>query len=253
MPEIKPRENRTFIGPVYIKNKPEKLTNEEYDLIVNTIEPNSGTADYAELSKDPKYQSDKKSIYDIDVEVEKLRLEAKTNEFISSLVKPLLNEDSNTGEKYRKWFYGYNNPDTNWCTMFVNWYFNHDKESKLYVMPSKDSGLAGEGIEASIKAGYGKWYEDENTDSKTVPRVGDVITFTWNYENGKGKGYKFQTPYGSDHVGIVYKVDDNKVYTIEGNASSDDASTSTVICREYDRKDPNINGYYRPNYETKVK
>ena len=36
-------------------------------------------------------------------------------------------------------------------------------------------------------------------------------------ENGNKKEFKWKTPYGSDHVGYVYKVDDDYIYTIEGN------------------------------------
>lgn len=57
----------------------------------------------------------------------------------------------------------------------------------------------------------GLW-QDRNYD----PRSGDIIFFDWDDENGQDGE--------SDHVGIVEKVENGTVYTIEGN--SDDS------CRE---------------------
>ncbi len=78
----------------------------------------------------------------------------------------------------------------------------------------------------------------------TTPQVGDVIEFVWNYS---GRYYSYDKYY-SDHVGIVYDVDDSFVYTVEGNAGSDDNDTSTVTLRSYSRVSGAINGYYRPRW-----
>ena len=195
--------------------------------------------------------------------VEKDAINQKITEFITRQSDFVKNEEGEGPYKYRKWYYGYDSSGDEWCTTFVNWIFNHNGNSKLYIEPKKDTLAAGEGIEESIKAGYGKWYEDERTDSKTVPKVGDVICFTrgmdensvapWGYdENGNIKKHKWITPYGSDHVGYVYKVDDEKVYTIEGNTGDNDSDASKVNKRWYYRDDNTINGYYRPNYENAI-
>ena len=47
----------------------------------------------------------------------------------------------------------------------------------------------------------------------------------------------------SKHVGYVYKVDDKYIYTVEGNHDP-----LHVVTVKHERKDCNINGYYRPNY-----
>ena len=148
------------------------------------------------------------------------------------------------GAKYWSWYglsYRYE-----WCAMFTSWLFNQVGGLNKYI---KSSAIAGEIPRASVAAGYGTWYEDECTDSRTVPAPGDVIVFDpylggytpWP-QNGKDKYY-------SSHVGYVYAVDDTYVYTVEGN------SGDSVRKKQYNRKThcgtyglQGINGYFRPNY-----
>lgn len=67
-----------------------------------------------------------------------------------------------------------------------------------------------------------------------MPRVGDIIFFDWNGATGQN-GL-------ADHVGIVEKVEDGMVYTIEGNAGN--------ACRQknYQLGDNEILGYGVPCY-----
>ena len=74
-------------------------------------------------------------------------------------------------------------------------------------------------------------------------KVGDIVSFVWNYAGR----YSQQDKYYSDHVGIVCAVDNNYIYTIEGNAGADN-DTSTVKYRSYSRTSGAINGYFRPFY-----
>lgn len=137
-----------------------------------------------------------------------------------------------------------------WCAWFVS---TISKESGLSnIIPI--SGGAGSIPRIGVSIGAGTWYEGHNS----VPRVGDIIVFTW---NGLGC-YPGQDRYFSDHVGIVYKVDNEYVYTVEGNATekspaddepivSDPSVTNLntkVYCRQYKLYSGLINGYYRPNY-----
>ena len=64
-----------------------------------------------------------------------------------------------------------------------------------------------------------------------MPRPGDIIFFDYDY-NGK-----------SDHAGIVEKVVNGRVFTIEGNVKTDK-------CRQlsYSLTDSEILGYGTPNY-----
>lgn len=69
-----------------------------------------------------------------------------------------------------------------------------------------------------------------------TPKPGDIIFFDWlDNETNRRDGE-------AEHVGIVQKVENGKVYTIEGN--SDD---SCRIC-EYDIDSQDILGYGTPMY-----
>lgn len=143
-------------------------------------------------------------------------------------------EVGNGGTKYRKWYYGSEQRGVAWCAIFVSWVF-----SQAGVSMYKTDGAG-----CFARNGqYGKWYESEYSNSSTTPKKGDIITFVWNYAGR----YSNQDKYYSDHVGIVYAVDSNYVYTIEGNSGSSN-DTSSVKLKSYNRTSGCINGYYRPNY-----
>ena len=181
----------------------------------------------------------------LDVETKK-----KTDVKIDEIVKELDSEVGNGPTKYRTWFYGYDNSGVDWCAIFVNWIFNHDGNSGLFI--EKESGQAGAGYSCrdSVKAGYGKWYSTWNVKDRSSikPQPGDVVTFVWDgdvtaKENSQDK-------YWSSHVAYVYKVENNRIYIIEGNAASSNANSAIVDnSRSFDINDSRINGYYRPNYE----
>lgn len=124
-----------------------------------------------------------------------------------------------------------------WCAWFVS---TVARECNLTDIISL-SGGAGSIPRESVPKGMGKWYEGHNS----IPQKGDIIVFTWNglgsYENvGQDKYY-------SDHVGIVYAVDENYVYTVEGNANG--SNTGSTVCKKvYNLYSGKINGYYRPNW-----
>jgi len=193
---------------------------------------------------------------------EKINKEQKTSELINSIKEEVLNEEGNGPRKYIDWYYGEGSGVVDWCAIFVNWIFNHDGDSGLYATHGEGNAVAGEDIKTAIAEGRGKWFESEYTDSSTTPQPGDVVTFNWvssdgqltnGYdEDGNLQQWKYQTPQGRDHVGYGYDVDDEYIYTIEGNANSYEASAATVTTKKWSRTDININGYYRPNYENGV-
>ncbi len=57
------------------------------------------------------------------------------------------------------------------------------------------------------------WFKERGSwqDNSYEPRPGDIIFFDWDDENGQD-GL-------SDHTGIVEKVENGRVYTIEGNSA----------------------------------
>lgn len=147
----------------------------------------------------------------------------------------------NGASKYRVWFYGYNATDVAWCAIFISWLFS---QAGINMVKTDGAGcFAREG-----NGTYGTWYESEFSDSSTTPKIGDIVTFVWNYA---GRYYQ-NDKYYSDHVGIVYAVDNNNIYTIEGNAGASN-DTSTVKYKSYSRTSGAINGYFRPNYDTAEK
>ena len=121
-----------------------------------------------------------------------------------------------------------------WCAMFVSWLFDQVGGLNKYFIKN---AAAGPTARDPIAAGMGTWHEDECTDPTTVPMPGDVLHW-----KAASPGYRVDQ-YSSKHVGYVYAVDDQNIYTVEGN--HDPYRVVTVV---HARKDCNINGYYRPNY-----
>lgn len=118
-----------------------------------------------------------------------------------------------------------------WCTTFFCWlhWIANGKDSKktrasLY-QPSDHSNNLGAGCVYAVNyyKGANQWF--------SVPKVGDQIFF--NIDSNPD----------ADHTGIVYQIDGNRVYTIEGNVSQQ------VQRRSYRKNDSCILGYGRPNYE----
>ena len=76
------------------------------------------------------------------------------------------------------------------------------------------------------------WFQGENRWSSTIGGVGDYIFFDW--EGGKPTHSDHDDP---DHVGAVLMIQNNIIYTIEGN------SGGRVAIRSYQKDDPRILGY----------
>ena len=161
---------------------------------------------------------------------------------IEQLTKIAKGEIGNNGSKYRKWFYNRTSDyyGVNWCAVFISWLYN--QVGLLNKLVPKTDGAGCFAREYDGK--FGKWLESEYSSKTTTPKAGDIVTFTW---NGIGR-VPGQDKYYSNHVGYVYAVDDNYIYTIEGNTGSNNADNSVVAYKQYKRTSGNINGYYRPNY-----
>lgn len=122
----------------------------------------------------------------------------------------------------------------NWCADFVCWLFKKVEGADKLLIPASSAGPI---PRESIPRGLGTWIEDECTDPNAVPKAGDILH--WKEADPAFKVDK----YSSKHVGYVYKVDDDYIYTVEGNGGNYYVSTY-----KKSRKDCNINGYYRPYY-----
>lgn len=136
-------------------------------------------------------------------------------------------------EKYPDFYNGKKN-GYDWCDMFVDWCFvkafGVANSLKLLNQPQKSCG-AGCPWSANYFRHIGRF--------SATAKVGDQIFFAGS--NGS-----------PCHTGIVYKVDDTYVYTVEGNTSSDSgvvANGGCVALKKYPKSSGYIYGYGRPDYD----
>ena len=113
------------------------------------------------------------------------------------------------GEKYWRW-YGFNQR-VNWCAIFLSWCAN---ESGTINNTIPRFSLCTDGV---------KWYKDHSKwkNKSYIPQTGDIIFFDWN-----GDGHV-------QHVGIVEKVENDKVYTIEGNSKDEVRSKKYALNNKF--------------------
>ena len=104
------------------------------------------------------------------------------------------------GEPYWSW-YGFTER-VEWCACFVSWCANKCGYISSNIIP-KFSGCIN-GID---------WFKDRGQwiGNSFEPSPGMIIFFDWDDEDGQDGNV--------DHVGIVEKVENGRVYTIEGNTS----------------------------------
>lgn len=163
-------------------------------------------------------------------------LEKKT---LSQLDDPTANAGSGNFTKYARDLYnaGYYNGNKQgvaWCSVFVDWchYMASGKNKAAAQKISCQSGVYGAGCTYSM--GY---YKAAGRFYKKNPQPGDQIYF------GSGST--------AEHTGIVYQVDANRVYTVEGNTSSQSGVVSNgggVFRKSYLLTNSRILGYGRPDF-----
>lgn len=130
-------------------------------------------------------------------------------------------------------FYNGGKNGYSWCDIFVDWCFVQafgvERAQELLCQSDKSTGAG---------VGFSKlFYEKKKQYHKKNPKVGDQIFF---------KRRKKIT-----HTGLVYKVDNLQVYTVEGNTSSTKGVVSNGGCvrlKSYKLTSSSIDGYGRPAY-----
>ena len=127
------------------------------------------------------------------------------------------------GEPYWSW-YGFGSR-VEWCACFVSWCANECGYIEAGVIP-KFAACASQGV---------PWFQSHGLwqDNSYEPRPGDIIFFDWDDGGQDGQ---------SDHVGIVEKVENGRVYTVEGN-SGDSVRQNSYPIGYYE-----IYGYGTPAY-----
>lgn len=128
------------------------------------------------------------------------------------------------GQPYWSW-YGFNSR-VDWCACFVSWCANECGYIDTGIIPKYASCTLGS-----------QWFKERALwqDNSYIPKSGDIIFFDWANENGTRDGLP-------DHTGIVDRVDEKYIYTIEGNSSN--------MCRQnkYPIGSADIFGYGVPAY-----
>ena len=105
------------------------------------------------------------------------------------------------GEPYWR-FMGYRSR-VEWCACFVSWCANECG----YIQDGSIPSFASCPVGVSWFKSHGQW-----CDGSYIPNPGDIIFFDWkDPKTGLQNGI-------ADHVGIVEKVENGCIYTIEGNA-----------------------------------
>jgi hypothetical protein len=130
------------------------------------------------------------------------------------------------GRPYWSW-YGFNSR-VEWCACFVSWCANECGYIETGIIPKYASCVNGV-----------QWFKDRGQwlDGSDEPLPGMIIFYDWDKHGQLG-----QQDGRADHTGIVWKVENGYVYTIEGNLS-DKCMTSRRPIGEYQ-----ILGYGVPQY-----
>lgn len=122
-----------------------------------------------------------------------------------------------------------------WCDVFNDWNFvkafGVENAKRLLCQPDKSCGAGCE---------WSRNYYKSKGQLHTSPKAGDQIFF---YNSKKT---------GIAHTGLVYKVDNTYVYTVEGNTSSKSGVVANGGCvaeKKYRLNYKLIAGYGRPAYD----
>lgn len=127
------------------------------------------------------------------------------------------------GEPFWSW-YGFSSR-VEWCACFVSWCADQCGYIENGVIPKFAGCIQGS-----------NWFKERGIwqDNSYTPRPGDIIFFDWDDENGQD-GL-------CDHVGIVEKVENERIYTVEGN-SGDECRQNSYPVGYYE-----IYGFGTPQY-----
>ena len=143
------------------------------------------------------------------------------------IVNVALSQVGNVGGKpYWSW-YGFHSR-VEWCACFVSWCANECGYIESGIIPKYASCLNGM-----------NWFKERGQWIARTPNPepGMIIFFDWNHKGGKGNQDGIP-----DHTGIVQKVENGKVYTVEGNAGD------SCRIKSYNVNHYEILGYGMPAY-----
>lgn len=121
------------------------------------------------------------------------------------------------GQPYWSW-YGFDSR-VEWCACFVSWCANMCGYIEEGVIPKFS------GCQNAVE-----WFTERGQweDGSYTPKPGDIVFFDWD-----NKGSSGPRDGSADHVGIVEKIIDGKIYTVEGN-SGDRCAERTYTVGHYE-------------------
>lgn len=145
---------------------------------------------------------------------------------VSEFVNTALSQVGDNGNTAITWYFG-ELKDVDWCAIWVS-----------YVgYLSGNENLIGKYALAGDCAEYGDGTKGTWLSPTYTPNVGDLIHFIWTPRETESK-------YSADHIGIIYKVENGYVYTVEGNSTG-----GLVALNYYELTSQYIAYYYRPNWD----
>ena len=171
---------------------------------------------------------------------------------LPNLIDYAIGELGNNSEKYTEWYGEGANASTPWCAIFVSWCANECDFIARGVMQKFQS----------CTYAVDTWFKPRGlfkTRESYTPKKGDLIFFNW---EGRPWGSPWNEPPASEpfsktkyndhnifnHVGIVEKVENGKVHTIEGNRG--EPNDQTIVGRySFDLTNSCIRGYCVPQYD----
>ena len=134
---------------------------------------------------------------------------------------------------FKAGFFNGNKNGFDWCAQFPTWCVwkltGKNKKKTEYILCV--------GGDLSAGCGFALKYYKQAGRFDGNPKVGDQIFFKYNLND---------TSYTADHTGIVVRVTDSLVETIEGNSSNE------VKRKCYQRTDKTIIGYGHPHYDAET-
>ncbi len=145
--------------------------------------------------------------------------------FVKLALSQLSDPEAVNGKKYWSWM-GFNGR-IEWCATFVSWVIEHTEYNGVKlstIINHKSTCVYTFANYFYENAGFQFIYNDNNSKFKGkngegtyTPKEGDLIFFDW---DGDWSG-TMPTGFGPlDHIGIVQRVEGDKIITIEGNSSN---------------------------------
>ena len=130
-------------------------------------------------------------------------------------------------EKYPNWYNNKKNNNLKFCNVFIDWCFliAFGYEKALDLLCKNEKSVSTGSVHSYFS------YKKKNQTGKT-PKVGAQIFFGRNENN-------------LNNTGLVYKIDDSYIYTIEGNA------LNKVVYCQYDKKISDF-WYGYPKYDEDI-